>query len=546
MKDFTTMLCGMLKDFDDVIIYGYMDIGVTVLDCIIDLETDIRIGNYSGRVKYFATSDRVRDSARTEIKGIKIKSIYDLTTYSKKALVIVATKEKHHNTIQNLLDELGFKNILFVLHEHYCEIREIVENHRGIVNTQIGQYQLNHSIKLDRLRRRISEGKKVKVFFVTHDSAVFGAASVYRQMESDSLFEPYIYVVSRRDVTYRDFYRDVKADVSFFESRGYRVICGYDENENLRDLHEFAPDIVFYDIPKLYGAGRGFCYRLDRINWEYLTCYIPYGILMVDSFYYHYHIRCIRETWKFFVDTNASYKRVMADGDFSGFNMILSGYPKFDDFRERKDYKLPQKIDNGNPTVIYAPHHSLGVSNNFATFDLYGEKIYNLAKDNSNINFVFKPHPLLRFQVKTRFKEGLTKVSPEDYKDYLRRWQELPNAVIVEGGDYIELFKRSACMITDCGSFIGEYLPSGHPCIYIFNPRKKNQEDVYTPLAQRILDSYYITKTEEELDAAINEVVLRRIDVKKEKRELLLKSEFSSIGNAGERICKYLRDELTR
>lgn len=538
---FTRLLCEELNKYNDVILYGYGDVGVSILDYIIELETSIKIANYSGRVKYFTTS-YVERSSRTELKGIKIKPIYELTEYSENSLVIIATQERHQKNIKKILDDLNFKNIICVKHADYCEIRECIENHKGILNTQIGQYQLNHQIKLDRLRLKVREGKKVKVFFMTHDRAVFGAASVYREMEQDDLFEPYIYVVSRRDVTYVDFYEEVLKDVKFFSDQGYRVICGYDEHKNPKDLHGFSPDIVFYDIPKLYGAAGSSYNRLDRINWEYLTCYIPYGLLMVDSFYYHYHTRCIRESWKFFLDTNDSYKRVMADGDFCGFNLVLSGYPKFDDYnKENISGKL---FNNDNPIVIYAPHHSLGVSNNFATFDLYGFQILEFVKKNPNINFVLKPHPLLKFQIKQRYREGIIKISYEDYCKYCEEWESLDNATIVEDGNYIDIFKESCCMITDCGSFIGEYLPSLNPCIYMFNPRKNRQEEVYTSLARKILHSYYIVENGNELYDKMQQIIIEKCDEKREERELVLHSEFGKIGKAGELIRDNIKNAL--
>lgn len=537
---FQEKLCSELKKYEDVIIYGYADIGMCVLDYIIDMETSIKIANYSGRVKFFATTNQKRESMRVEQKGIKIKSIYELSEYADKALVIIATQERHHKDIKKTLDELGFFYRLPILHEDYCVLRECVENHKMIVGNHIQQYHLNHQIKLNRLKRKVSKGKTVKVFFMTHDAAVFGYSSVYHAMEKQELFEPFIYVVSRRDVGYRDFYSDVKKDIEFFESKGYRVINGYDEWGNPKDLHELNPDILFYDIPKLYGSTGNFYNRLDQLNWEYLTCYVPYSLLMVDSFFYHYHTECIRETWKFFLDTNDSFKRVLADGEFSGFNTVLSGYPKLDEYFNKKD----QFPDNGNPIVIYAPHHSLGVSNNFATFDLYKDIIMELVKKHREINFVFKPHPLLPFQIKAREKEGRISFGQEDYFDYLHEWNSQPNGMCVTQGDYIKLFKKSHCMITDCGSFIGEYLPSLHPCIYIFNPRKEHQDEVYTRLAKKILDTYYITRTKEELESMLQKIIIERIDSKIEKRRQLLEREFLNIGHAGEYICNYLKRSI--
>ena len=533
-------LCSELKKYKDVIIYGYAEIGICVLDYIIDFETSIKIANYSGRVKYFATTEQNLNSMRKEKKGIKIKSIYELQEYAKDALVIIATQEHNHLAISKTLDELGFDNRLFISHEMYCVMKAEIEEHKNIVDNRIRQYHLNHQFKLDRIREKVNKKKKIKVFFMTHDAAIFGAQSVYKAMENDPLFEPYILVVSRRDVGYRDFYEDVKKDISFFEERGYRVIDGYDEMKNPKDMHELNPDIIFYDIPKMYGPAGAFYNRLDQLNWEYLTCYIPYGLYMVDSFYYHYHTTCIRETWRFFLDTNADFKRVLADGEFNGFNTVYSGYPKFDEYCGEEG-ELPLKLQNDKKTIIYAPHHSLGVSNNFATFDLYKDIIFEVAKNNPEYNFVFKPHPLLPFQVKTRYKEGKIDFSYDDYVEYLKKWEALPNGICITQGDYMKLFKNSSCMITDCGSFIGEYFPSGNPCIYMFNPRKKRQADVYTPLAQSILNSYYVVKTEYDLRESIENVILQNMDPKREERERLINAEFGNLGHAGEYICNYLK-----
>lgn len=540
---FKENLCSELKKYNNVIIYGFADIGMCVLDYIIDLETSIKIANYSGRVKFFATSSQKRESKRKEKKGIKIKSIYELKEYANDALIIIATQEQHHADISKVLDELKFENRIYVLHEDYCILREGVENHKYIINNNIQNYHLNHQFKLERVRRKAERGQKIKAFFMVHDAAVFGNASVYDAMEKSDFFEPYIYVVSRRDVTYKDFYKDVLTDVSFFEGHGYRVIKGYDENENPIDLHFYNPDIIFYDIPKLYGEASSFYYRLDQLNWEYLTCYVPYGLYMVDSFYYHYHTKCIRETWKFFLDSKASFKRVLADSDFNGFNTVLSGYPKFDDYY-KKEYSLPKKIDNGKPIVIYAPHHSLFASNNFATFDLYKDLMLEMVREHQDVNFVFKPHPLLPFQIQARYNEKKISFNREDYDKYMREWESLSNAVCITQGNYIGLFKKSSCMITDCGSFIGEYFPSLNPCIYLFNPRKQNQDDAYTPIAKEILNTYYISRTKEELERYIKTIIFENKDEKKELRKKMFETEFEDIGNSGKKICEYLKNQI--
>lgn len=533
-----------MSNYNDVIIYGYGDIGTCLLNYIIDIETDIKFANYSGKIKYFATTSDCRESLRDEIRGIKIKSIAELVDYHETALVVIATQEKHHADIAKKLDEYNFANRLFVLHEDYCEIREKYENHKNALNNRIGQYHLNHKIKLEHLRKKVENRDRIKVYFMVHDSAVFGASSIYFSMEKSTLFDPYIYVVSRRDVNYRDFLEDVYRDVTFFEQRGFKVICGYDSDGTPKDLHNLEIDILFFDLPKLHGMAKSFYNRLEHLNWEYLTCYIPYGLNMVDSFYYHYHLEAIRESWRYFADCKSDYKRCLADSDFNGFNTVFCGYPKFDDYNIQEGRFIPSKIDNGKPIVIYAPHHSLGVSNNFATFDLYWKTIFEFVKRHKEINYVFKPHPLLKYQIAARSKSGNISITIDDYNKYLDDWNNLENGIVYETGEYIELFKRSKCMITDCGSFIGEYLPSTHPCIYILNPRKKNQLDAYTSVGRNILETYYIVEDRHNLESTMNQIILKDEDPKYEERVACLNREFGEVGQSGQRICDYIEKEL--
>jgi len=541
--DFRVTLCQELKKYEDVIIYGFKDIGTCMLDYIINLETDIKVSNYAGKVKYFAHTNP--QEFEHEKKGIAIKSIEDLTAYADDALVIVATQEQHHENIKEVLERLSFKNVMYIKHEDYIFMKEVVQNYNGIVTNQVMQYSLMHQTKLNRLREKIRQGKKIKVFFMTQRAAAFGCESIYKAMIKDDLFEPFIFTISKRDIWYRDFYKDVLEDVKFFEEKGFRVINGYDENKRAKDLSILNPDIIFYDSPNLYGPANNSHFRLDHINWAFLTCYVPYGLLMVDSFYYHYNNINVRKSWKYFLDTASSYDRALSDAEFNGFNTVLAGYPKFDDYDKKDEAFLPEKLKNDNRTIIYAPHWSLDIENNFATFDLYKDIFLTMVKEYPNINFVFKPHPELGFRIKALSGAGKIDFTYDDYLDYMKAWEGHTNGICITQGDYIKLFKRSSCMITDCGSFIGEYLPSLNPCIYIFNPRKSRQDDVYTPLAKEILDTYYVCCTREELEKQIQEVALAGNDSKKEAREALFQKEFKNIGHAGEFITDYIKKQIT-
>ena len=536
-------LLGIVKKYETVIIYGFKDIGTCVLDYLINFETDIKLSNYCGRVKYFAHSEPSNNDH--EKKGIPIRTIDQLTDYADESLVIIATQEQHHDVIRKKLDKYGFENRLFISHEIYIQLKRIVNNYRTSVDNLVRQYSFMHEYKLDRLKKKVKDGKKIKVFFLTQRAAAFGAASVYRAMEESSYFEPYIMCFSKRDKWSDQYLEYTKEDIEFFEERNFCTINAYDENGISKDLTLLNPDIIFWDSPNLYGPANNSSFRLDQLNWKFLTCYIPYGLLMVDSFYYHYNNINIRTCWKYFLDTDSSYMRALMDAEFNGLNIVKAGYPKFDDYLKTNNYPLPVKLDNGKRTVIYAPHWSLDIENNFATFDIYKDYFLNLAKEHTECNFVFKPHPELVHRIAACYRLGKINFSKEDFENYMDEWNLLPNGMCILQGDYIGIFAKSDCMITDCGSFIGEYLPSMNPCIYLFNPRKKHQLDSYTPLAKKILDTYYIVNSSEELNAIVDKVIFKGIDEKRTKREYLKNTELANIGHAGKFICNYLEQELT-
>jgi len=67
---------------------------------------------------------------------------------------------------------------------------------------------------------------------------------------------------------------------------------------------------------------------------------------------------------------------------------------------------------------------------------------------------VFKPHPRLKYEL---VQHGIMTMAEAD--EYYDAWRSIPNASVYEQGNYFGLFVESTLMITDCISFLGEYLP---------------------------------------------------------------------------------------
>ena len=69
---------------------------------------------------------------------------------------------------------------------------------------------------------------------------------------------------------------------------------------------------------------------------------------------------------------------------------------------------------------------------------------------------------------------------------YEKGWDSLPNASVYKEGDYFGIFQTSDLLITDCSSFLGEYLVSEKPIIFL----DKAERAGFNELGERIKKTF--------------------------------------------------------
>jgi hypothetical protein len=135
-------------------------------------------------------------------------------------------------------------------------------------------------------------------------------------------------------------------------------------------------------------------------------------------------------------------------------NGVVTGLPDTDDLiASTSEQPDPWKTVEGGKRlkrVIWAPHHSVGSGDHagmdYSTFLEYADFMLEMARKYADrIQFAFKPHPLLRNNLRACWPE-------EKIDAYYRQWETLPNTQL-ELGSYKGLFVHSDAMIPDCGSF---------------------------------------------------------------------------------------------
>ena len=229
-------------------------------------------------------------------------------------------------------------------------------------------------------------------------------------------------------------------------------------------VHPSDYDILFFTSP--------YTFNLDNfgerdITLDTLICYIPYGIYVANIQHMQYNMLMHNICWRNYALTKADFIMGEKYCDIGSNAMVYAGYSKLDelldsDCKNKCTWKImgnPEKVKK----IIYAPHHSINELPYQSTFPSNFQFMLDYARTHKDTtSWVFKPHPLLQMSA---VRNGVFS-SVEEFQDYCRQWENLPNGHYVEG-EYMSWFASSDCMIFDSMSFIAEYLYVDKPSLFL-------------------------------------------------------------------------------
>ena len=384
----------------------------------------------------------------------------------------------------------------------------------------------NYENVLNRLKNKYGK-EKIKVGFLVSEQAKWKYQSLYEKLLEDDCFEPVVLVteLSARHKNKKSFYKTIEECYEFFKNKKMNVVYAYDvKKRKYISLDEFGIDILFYQQPWMLGKEQ----KPDMVSRYALTCYSCYGLNIVeDSIDYMEDFHFL--LWKMFVENECLVSCFSNLIKKEIYNCVTVGCPMLDEYKKVTDFE-----DKNKPIIIYAPHHSLDEKGlRCATFNHNGKKILELAKNTKDMfDWVFKPHPRLKHAVicNNIMKE-------EEIDEYFEEWRRVGR--IVDGGDYINLFYNSDAMITDCVSFLGEYLPSKKPLIHLvsdFNP--------FNDFGKSFIDSFYKAHDFEEFSQIFNEVVVLKNDYKRDERLDKIKILYDEKTTVTDKIYNFLNDNI--
>lgn len=356
-------------------------------------------------------------------------------------------------------------------------------------------------------------------------------------MEKSEYFEPIIALTIsdvQTSLSKQEQKNILEKTYKYFHDKNMKCVYAYDFKAHTTiALSKFKPQIVFYQQPYRLAPNQD----IRSVSKYALTCYIPYYLPNHKNLTLDCEREFHRNLYRFYV-LNEEIENIYKQHIFEKFgiknsNITAIGHTMLDNFYLNKSYQT-----NQGDFVIYAPHWSIhhpnnDMSINLSTFNSNGKLILEYAKQHPEIKWVFKPHPTLKTALK---RIGWT---DDEINNYYSEWEKI--GISCYTADYLDLFKQSKALITDCGSFLLEYFCTGKPLIHLKSAFCQSKP---YPFMQEIFDTFYQVKSNNELYNIFDEILLKNNDPLIDERNKLLNKNNLTNNYTAQKIIDDLYGEI--
>ncbi|MBR1921541.1 MAG: hypothetical protein IJ829_06015, partial [Kiritimatiellae bacterium] len=352
-------------------------------------------------------------------------------------------------------------------------------------------------------RAMLARGERLKVAFLVCDASMFSGESVFLEMRGDARFDCFV-AVAPRTSRGEEFLRATqeKTLASLSAKYGDAVRALYDPDA--KTAAALDADLVFSTI--VYEDQSLPQYTTEALSARALVAvlYYGYGGLFDSNEKKTSFLPNIVLAWRYFVSNEASRAMFTARNPLLAAATVVSGYCKMDRLAGELDAAAGRA--RRRKKVLVCPHHTIDRSADallaLSTFPANADALLRLPSRFPEVDFVFRPHPLLFVRLASPKWWG-----PEKVAAYCRAMESQPNVEFQRGGDYFSTFAESDALIHDCASFLAEYFYTGRPQCYMLAGTETIDRH-FLPFARRLVDHAYKAFSEEDIVAFVRDVVL--------------------------------------
>ncbi len=399
----------------------------------------------------------------------------------------------------------------------------------------------NYNNKLKIIREKYKNNEPISIVFLVNMTSMFPAESLMKILTNNDKFRISLYVIP--DIRfgdkemfriYNDTYNELKNKYPYIKhsihiNKANNIILDWYDVINEADIVCYpSPYIVSYSLYNPYYA----------VQKNILSIHINYGFFRSKYDRIIYNMDNYNNFWKVFLETEINFNEYKIYGQCEATNSIIVGYAKMD--------KLSDYIKNEKPRdrkrIVIAPHHSVDGGANqslsLSNFERYATLFLELPQKYPDIDFVFRPHPVLFTVLRKSNKWGDEKVD-----NYLNKMKSFPNVTYSTEGDYLEIFANSDGIIQDSGSFLVEYFYTFKPCCYMLKS-PNDISDKFNELGVKCLEHVYIAYDEKQITNFIENVINNNDYMKEDRIKFAKKEIMINYPNVSKKIYDYLIEVL--
>lgn len=392
--------------------------------------------------------------------------------------------------------------------------KDLVRTHWGpMYNGFIRRFRKDQLDAMHALKSKLDSDQPLEVAFLLTIPGMWKSDYLFKAMEANPHYHPYfvIYPYSAFKGFDKSHLDDtIEKTRVFLEQKGYEYVIPYDKKTGKwQDINKtLRPDVVFFTTPYKDIPPQYYIYNFRHT----MTCYVPYSYICMKLYEMNYDMIFHNLVGMHFLETDTHLEIGRKTARNGGENMHVSGYPGIEILLtpEYQPKEVWKRQEHPKKRVIWAPHHTIGDTFNISTFlDYYDTMLELTHKYEDTIQFVFKPHQLLRFKLEQLWGKERTDA-------YYDSWNAYPNTQLEES-NYVDYFLTSDAMVHDSGSFTTEYIYVQKPVMFLV----KGESDIekFNPIGQGCFANHYQGHSAEEIDEFLQKVVLDGDDTMKPQRD---------------------------
>ena len=374
----------------------------------------------------------------------------------------------------------------------------------------------------------------IRIVFIAQHPAVWPTwHSVWSAVNADSRFVAKVVLTQFRHpfssgaTTYDDMRRClIDADVPF---------C----SDEFFDVKAFKPHVAFVQNP--YEDTRSDHLKIDSLRKAGArVAYVPYGLELGGGAWNiaaQFDSPLHRGAWRIFARSERHKKMFGKYCRAGNHHVIVTGHPKFDLRKQDVSSGLFAEIKrkaSGRKVILWTPHFSVAEPAAWSTYRLYGEFIVNMMRGRRDMFLLIRPHPLF-FQAMRQHKVW----DEEGENEFRKAVRESENLALDESVDYQGAFEISDALMTDVGSFMLEYLPTGKPLLYLEHPNGLGMND-----DGDLVRYLYKACSSQDVANFVDQLASGHDPLKAQRMAVISEFLFGLDSSAGERIVEHIYSSL--